>query len=467
MIKIKKIKFFDHYLFKNQEFDFTIDGIAVNNIIIAGENGSGKTKLLEELNNIKNQSFFPGNSAYSHKVYEITLDISDEGYYSVDDENIKFTEAILTRARNDNLNFSNTILFINDGKSYIQVKKDGNVDRINEFRLNSLFSTVDINYKPRRNVEGITDKKLDEEYPNIPEDMAYEIIQLLVDIAVQDNNELDSWYALHKSGRHPEEIYHRNLKRFTNAFKLMFGDSIIFKGIKDNTTPIFIKDGNEVDISSLSSGEKQIIFRGVFLLRNKISLEGCPVFIDEPEISMHPIWENRIFDYYRTLFCNEEEQTSQLFVATHSEHILSNVLDRDDCIVIKLKDHSCEKFYKDSPGTILPKITIAEIKYSIFDLLTTDLHILLYGYIQSNLVKDGNGNQIVDPTIKETDEWLKTQGVTLKNYSAIVRGRQLSYDTLQTYIRNCIDHPDDTITYSETDFETSINEMINIIKTIH
>ena len=57
MIKIKSITFFNHVIFGDQTFDFTIDGnTAVDNIIIAGENGIGKTKFLEELYNISNQT---------------------------------------------------------------------------------------------------------------------------------------------------------------------------------------------------------------------------------------------------------------------------------------------------------------------------------------------------------------------------------------------------------------------------
>lgn len=68
MIRIKSIQFFNHHIFENQIFDFTIDEInPVNNIIIAGENGCGKTKLLEELYNASNTLFFSNNACYSQK----------------------------------------------------------------------------------------------------------------------------------------------------------------------------------------------------------------------------------------------------------------------------------------------------------------------------------------------------------------------------------------------------------------
>ena len=328
-----------------------------------------------------------------------------------------------------------------------------------------MYSTVDINYKPRATINCITNKTIDNESNSIPSDLASEIIQLFVDIASQDSNDLDTWIGKHRNEIVPENIYHTRLKRFTDAFKVMFDNTIRYKEIRNNTTPIFEKDNNEIEISSLSSGEKQIIFRGVYLLRNKNSLKGIPVLIDEPELSMHPKWEEKIFDYYKNIFSENSTQTSQMFIATHSEHILARVLKDNDCLVIKIKENSCDKFYKDGPGIILPTITLAEIKYAIFDLYTADYHSLLYGFIQENYVKDVNGNIINNPTVKQTDDWLKVKNVTLKHYRKQLSQNDIKeYDTLPTYIRNCIDHPDSSIIYSESELKLSINDLISVIQ---
>ena len=81
MASIKFIQFFNHYIFKNQIFDFTIDGInPVKNVIIAGENGSGKTKLLEELYNVNfliNNGFIISSSDYI-KIPEDKIYVSNE-----------------------------------------------------------------------------------------------------------------------------------------------------------------------------------------------------------------------------------------------------------------------------------------------------------------------------------------------------------------------------------------------------
>lgn len=102
MIKIKSIKFYNHKIFGNQVFDFTIDGTTpANNIIFAGENGSGKTKILEELNFISGLNFYVNHPFYSNKTHEIRLDISTEGYCDFNNEELLVDEALLTCSIND------------------------------------------------------------------------------------------------------------------------------------------------------------------------------------------------------------------------------------------------------------------------------------------------------------------------------------------------------------------------------
>ena len=465
MIRLKKITFYDHKIFGNKSFDFTKNGNAVNNIIFAGENGSGKTKLLEELYNIGSMGFYPNHGSYTIKTHEILIDISDENYVSFEDENIKMDEALLLITyREDRITGSNKIIFKSNNSDFLNVKKLGSIEKVQMFKMNSLFSTVDINYKPINTIQGITSKTLDVENNTIPTDMASEIIQLLVDISIQDSCDLDSWVSQHRNIIPPEEIFHKRLKRFTNAFKIVFNDNIKFKEIKNNIIPIFIKNNNEIEITSLSSGEKQIIFRGVYLLRNKNSLKGVPILIDEPEISMHPKWEEKIFNYYQTLSSDNDIQTSQIFVATHSEHVLAEALKRDDTVIIKFTNNEHQTFYKGCSGIILPTITLAEIKYSIFDLYTTDYHALLYGYIQQNLICDDNGQLIVDPSVNKTDKWLKDKGMIPKHYTKTYsNGDTYNYKTLSTYIRNCIDHPDDEHSFTTDELMESTNKMIDII----
>ena len=104
----------------------------------------------------------------------------------------------------------------------------------------------------------------------------------------------------------------------------------------------------EILIEDLSSGEKQIVFKGVYFLvelakyqdrNNKInSTLAC--FIDEPEISMHPRWQKKILNFYKGLLSsnNDRKQTLQIFMATHSPFIIHEANPQTDKVIVLQKD---------------------------------------------------------------------------------------------------------------------------------
>ncbi len=121
------------------------------------------------------------------------------------------------------------------------------------------------------------------------------IKQLLVDIYIQDSSE---WMEKSKAGGVSDQKFsdfeeQSKGHRFENAFNDFF-DSIKYRGI-DNNDPneknvLFVKHGRIITVDQLSTGEKQIVFRGAHLLRNSKSIASGIVLIDEQELSMHPIW---------------------------------------------------------------------------------------------------------------------------------------------------------------------------------
>ena len=83
--------------------------------------------------------------------------------------------------------------------------------------------------------------------------------------------------------------------------------------------PIFTNvAGQQVTIEQLSDGEKQLYARVIALMllepRNSI------ILIDEPEIALHPAWQQKIMQIYGNIGKN-----NQFIVATHSPQILSSV----------------------------------------------------------------------------------------------------------------------------------------------
>ena len=115
----------------------------------------------------------------------------------------------------------------------------------------------------------------------------------------------------------------------------------MFLVIIDNTNSI------NIPINKLSSGEKQVVYIGAFLLKDVNALKGVFVFIDEPEISLHPSWQKKIMDYYKNIFTdNNGKQTSQIFAVTHSPFIIHNENRKNDKVIIMSRDNENNIFIR-------------------------------------------------------------------------------------------------------------------------
>ena len=94
--------------------------------------------------------------------------------------------------------------------------------------------------------------------------------------------------------------------------------------------------GEKFDINGLSSGEKQLFLRtlSIKMLEPKNSI----ILIDEPELSLHPKWQQKIVEVYKKIGKN-----NQVIIATHSPHILGSVPNEN--IFILSKNENGEMIY--------------------------------------------------------------------------------------------------------------------------
>ncbi len=340
-MKIRKIKFENHPILKNLELDFTDEnGNTVNTIIIAGENGVGKSVILNSIFSFS-LNLMPDKRSNEKRIFEIELTEaemkaqttirSDKGYYLV---YIDFNYFQDYRG----VNFS----YFNNG-TWIASQK-GSFLKNTTSSLKALFSDVEVNFIPS-DIRNVTSKNVDDH--NTTErsgkNLATDITQLLIDIQSLDALELNEWARENIGNRIKPYIIDKRIKRFTNAFHYIFPTKRYKKIINSSKGKeiIFEDSGNEMSIAQLSSGEKQIVFRGSFLLKNKESAYGALVLIDEPELSLHPNWQLKILNFFKKLFTDENgQQTSQLIVSTHSPFIVHNANRLDDKVIVLKKDDS-------------------------------------------------------------------------------------------------------------------------------
>ena len=169
---------------------------------------------------------------------------------------------------------------------------------------------------------------------------------MFVDIVAQDEHE----YTVINEGKDHQHtitvedfrLNHSKQYRFVRAFDAFFADRGLkygeVKNVEGNKEILFEKGTKQILIDDLSTGEKQIVYRGMFLLRNLNVLSGTVVFVDEPELSMHPLWQKKILPFYENLFKDGAGlRTAQMFFATHSNFVVdSSFEDPNNHLVIML-----------------------------------------------------------------------------------------------------------------------------------
>lgn len=485
-MKIKKIELQNNSFFGNREFVFTDNsGNVYDNIVLAGENGSGKTRLLNIIYDFCNLSTV-GNVSDEKRVFTIILSQEELNYVLRHvNENVGLInptgEFEITQDFSAQPNTWSRIKIkyekaANDGAlCKQQVNSSFFFSDINRATfVRSIFSTVEINYDPQT-AKSVTAKEVDEDIEKSIRsgtDLATEIQQLLIDIKTNDANDLDLWVEEHDGEAPPANVKNKRINRFKNAFATVFTNLNFFKIVNEgnNKKVLFKKDNHKVEIGELSSGEKQIVFRGAFLLQNQKSSKGCCILIDEPEISLHPIWQGKIFDYYRNLFVDDNRnQTSQIFIATHSQYVLKSALDNSaNTLMLLLKNNSggIEISHITAP-LVLPSITSAEINYVAFNLVSNDYHIELYGNLQNKIAQLRGSTEC---SVVECDTYItqQTDYDVAKHYkfSSYTNryGYTTQYSTLSTYIRNLIDHPDPNCQFTQEELRTSIELLIKLCR---
>lgn len=448
---IHLIQYRDDPVLGNLALNFLKQDGEYNTIVFAGENGCGKTSILETLSKFLNlEGMLP--------IEEIKYKIDDD-LFKINTLGPRFAEGFHRRTN------------LSTGRvETIQKNRwmdKNSIDKYDIRHYGFSYSKSRSGFKTSP-IKTTTTKDVDKEkYEADATDNFTQIKQLLIDIKQRDNSD---W--AHLSSHGTEMSYEEFIKkssriyRFTSAFDNFFDQKIKFWGYDtkdDNELQVFFeKHGKKIPIDQLSTGEMQIVFRGAHLLKNAQSIKGGIVLIDEPELSLHPKWQRKILKFYRDLFTQNGQQTVQIFIATHSQYVIESALnDSDNVLVVALKDDNGNIISQNmSLPVALPNPRASEINYHIFGIETEEYHIELYGYLQYK-------NSLL--TVKDTDDFIKLHPKydTAKHHKQYIytrnNGSNTTYETLPTYIRNAIDHPDGR-TYTQEELATSIKLLIELCK---
>ena len=318
-MKIKKFYIEEYKGLKSIFLNFENNNKVLNLTVLAGINGSGKTRVLESILDY-----------FQKIVNHIENENGAEIFFETDEQNC------LNQGYNPYMLYQ-ILNYYNDENTFERGRKV--VEKNLKVFPKIIYVPTEINFQK---VE-IASPMLVQEYSflnivdsilikDVPSYIATKIIEMAND---QEDTPM-------------QEIRTAVFKEINEIFEILDLD-IKISGISKNakSIPIFTNSsGDKFDINELSSGEKQLFLRTLAI--RMLNPENSIILIDEPELSLHPKWQQRIVDVYRKI-----GENNQIIIATHSPHILGSVkkenimlLDKDDegKIVIKTGDELYDSY---------------------------------------------------------------------------------------------------------------------------
>ena len=303
-MKIKNLYIENEKRLKNLNINFENDEKILDVVVLAGVNGTGKTTVLEVI-----YDYFENFQNDKNKI-NIELDLEEENY--INQNNIS-KETYLNNLIKDSIKKEKT-------PKVIYVPAEINFQKV-KFNLLALYKKRFLN-------------KIDS---YIIADIPFYIQMRIINAANKESEK--------KLGNVRDEV----IAEINGIFDILDMDTRLI-GMSTETTeilPIFTNlSGDKFDINELSSGEKQLFLRTLAI--KMLNPENSIILIDEPELSLHPKWQQRIVDVYRKIGKN-----NQIIIATHSPHILGSVrkenimlLDKDDegKIVVRTGDELYDSY---------------------------------------------------------------------------------------------------------------------------
>ncbi len=329
-MKIKNLHIEEYNGLENLDLNFESEGKVLDLIVLAGINGSGKTRVLESIRYwfemfrskaINVELFYEENEKEvlkslmnSEGLTEIEKEMQKEIEYTDCLRNIKFYNYDYIHNKTENRNYNSKII----SRSFEKLKIFPKI----------IYVPTEINFEEIKKAQ--TNLKKEYSFINIVD--SYEIKDIPSYIATQISK-----VANEKEDLTMGQVRKKVFAEINGIFEILELDVKLSEISKDeNSMPIFTdSSGKKFGINELSSGEKQLFLRTLAI--KMLEPENSIIMIDEPELSLHPKWQQKIVDVYKKIGKN-----NQIILATHSPHILGSVEKENIILLIKNQDGNVE-----------------------------------------------------------------------------------------------------------------------------
>ena len=325
-MKIKNLHIEEYNGLENLDINFESEGKVLDLIVLAGINGSGKTRVLESIRYwfemfrskaVNVELFYEENEREvleslmnSEGLTEIEKEMQKEIEYTDCLRNIKFYNYDYRHNKTENRNYNSKII----SKSFEKLKIFPKL----------IYVPTEINFEEIKKAQ--TNLKKEYSFINIVD--SYEIKNIPSYIATRISK-----VANEEENLTMGQVRKKVFAEINGIFEILELDVKLSEISKDeNSMPIFTdSSGKKFGINELSSGEKQLFLRTLAI--KMLEPENSIIMIDEPELSLHPKWQQKIVDVYRKIGRN-----NQIILATHSPHILGSV-EKENIILLEKNEN--------------------------------------------------------------------------------------------------------------------------------
>jgi len=324
-MKIKNLHIKEFKGLRDISINFEKNDEPLDLVVLAGSNGSGKTRILESILDYFNIVLVVPEEA-QNKI-ELFFESMEEKCIDKLGHELSFMYCLKFGSKEKKISVGSV------GARYLDIKKELNI------LPKIIYAPAEMNFKKM----DMASTTLIQEYnfinivnTNLVKDIPSYIATKIISAIFKNKNE--------KVGDVQKKVF----DEINEIFEILDIDVKIEDISQDGRNiPIFTNSaGDKFDINELSSGEKQLFLRTLAI--KMLNPENSIILIDEPELSLHPKWQQRIVDVYRKIGKN-----NQIIIATHSPHILGSVkkenimlLDKDDDgkIVVRTGDELYDSY---------------------------------------------------------------------------------------------------------------------------
>ncbi len=323
-MKIRNLYIKEFKGLKDISINFEKNDELLDLVVLAGSNGSGKTRVLESI-----LEYFQDYIYHNYKRNSNKIEMYFEEKEKICRDNVGNEMELYAGLKEFSYNETNNPR----NEKNIKIKKE--LDILPKV----IYVPTEINFQ-----------KMDIAITNLVQ--KYEFLNIVNTNLINDIPSYIATKMISEMFKNKNEKVGDVQKKVFNEINEIFENLSIDVKVEDisqdgrNITLFTNSSGDEFDINELSSGEKQLFLRTLAI--KMLNPENSIILIDEPELSLHPKWQQRIVDVYRKIGKN-----NQIIIATHSPYILGSVrkenimlLDKDDNgkIVVRTGDELYDSY---------------------------------------------------------------------------------------------------------------------------